>query len=52
MIFFGESVICSGVHRADELVQRRVEQADGGGAAFEGLEDADEVLLLVREGVS
>ena len=32
-----------------ELVQRRVEQPDGGRASLERLEDADEVLLLVRQ---
>jgi hypothetical protein len=32
-----------------EFVQRRVEEADGGRVAFEGLEDADEVFLLVRQ---
>jgi hypothetical protein len=31
----------------DELMQRRVEQANGGREAFERLEDADEILLLI-----
>ena len=33
----------------EELVQRRVEEADGGREAFERLEDADEVFLLVGQ---
>ena len=32
-----------------ELVQRRVEQADGDGQAVHRLEDADEVFLLLDE---
>ena len=33
----------------EELVQRRVEEADGGREALEGLEDAGEVALLVGQ---
>ena len=32
-----------------ELVQRRVDQADGDGLAVHGLEDADEVVALERQ---
>jgi hypothetical protein len=45
--FLGE-VVLRRVFVREELVQRRVEEADGGREAFQRLEDADEVRLLVR----
>ena len=42
-------VLLRGVLVREELVQRRVEEADGGREAFQRLEDADEVALLVRQ---
>ena len=42
-------VLLRGVLVREELVQRRVEEADGGREAFEGLEDAGEVALLVGQ---
>ena len=39
-------VVLRGVLVGEELVQRRVEEADGGREALQRLEDADEVALL------
>ena len=47
--FLGQ-VAPGGVVVGQELVEGRVEEADGGGQALEGLEDADEILPLITEG--
>ena len=46
--FFARSFCWSLVVR-QELVQRRIEEADGRREAFQRLEDADEVLALIRQ---
>ncbi len=46
---FLRECILRGVVVRQKLVQRWVEQADGGGQAVECLEDADEILTLVRQ---
>ena len=47
-IFFARSSCCALVVR-QELVQRRIEEADGGREALERLEDAGEVLALIGQ---
>lgn len=42
-------VLLRGFLVREELVQWRVEEADGGREACQGLEDADEVALLARQ---
>jgi hypothetical protein len=44
--FLGE-IVLRGILVGEELVQRRVEEANGGREALERLEDADEVALLL-----
>lgn len=40
-----------GVLTREQLVPSRVEDAEGGGKAFQQLEDADEVALLAGQGI-